>query len=66
MDWNKENFANNAVSLVNMAPKYWALGKCSEHWKLSVLGLLISPKLKKLEGYFPGGENRELGIKKSK
>ena len=48
-----------------MAPKKWKLGKCSEHRKASVSGRRIYLKLKKLEGFFPGGEYGELAIKKS-
>ena len=37
----------------------WALAEFSDHQKLNVLKLQIGRKLKKLEGYFSGGENKE-------
>ena len=43
----------------------WEFGKCSELRKLSILGRRIDPKLKKLEGFFSGGEYGELASKKS-
>ena len=50
---------------VSMAPEKWELEECPEPRKLSAFGRRISSKLKKLEGFFPGEEYGELGIKKS-
>ena len=50
---------------VNMTPKNWEFGKCSESWKLSVSVRRSDPILKKPEGFFPGGKCGELAIKKS-
>ena len=49
---------------ISMSPKKWKLRECSESLKLSVFGRQIDLKLKKLEGFFPGGEYGELAIKK--
>ena len=48
-----------------MTPTKWELGECSESRKLSVFEHRVGPKLKKLEGFFPGEKYRELAIKKS-
>ena len=48
-----------------MAPTKWELGECSESRKLTAFEHRIGPKLKKLEGFFPGEEYGELTIKKS-
>ena len=50
---------------VTIAPKNWELGECSEPRKSSVFGRRIGSQLKKLKGFFLGGEYVELGFKKS-
>ena len=57
--WTTQRYA------VSMAPKNWELAEFSESRKLSIFGFRISPKLKKLEGFFLGREYRELAIKNS-
>ena len=47
---------------VSMALRYLMLGERSELQKLSVFGHRIGLKMKKLEGFFPGEEYRELEI----
>ena len=48
-----------------MAPKNWKLGKGPKRLQLRVFDRQVGPKLKKLKGFFPGGECGGLVIKKS-
>ena len=51
---------------LSMRPQNWDFGEYSGHRKLSAFELKLAQNWRNWKGFFPGGEYKELAIKKSK